>query len=110
MAPGDPEADSDNYRGTQMVDNTPMDLPVHIGMRLMITKNVCKDTDYVNGMGATVLGVHSTGVRVRTDTGYVLVIYPWTCPLHTSDPSPEPTCLTHAPHDYTSPRYHFETI
>ena len=55
-----------------------MDLPIYIGMRLMITKNVCKDTDYVNGMGASVLGVHATGVRVCTDTGYVLVIYPWT--------------------------------
>jgi len=29
-------------------------------------------------MGAIVLGVHSAGVRVRTDTGYILMVYPWT--------------------------------
>eukprot|EP00971_Amphidinium_carterae_P040305 791191-Amphidinium_carterae.1 len=45
-------------------------------MRLTFTQNVNKEHDYVNGMSATVLGVHwkpngrVRGVRVQTDTGY----------------------------------------
>ena len=75
---GDPEANPENYRGTAQVANVPVDLPIFVGGRLTITKNINKDCDYVNGMGVVVLGAHKAGVRVRTDTGYILVIFPWT--------------------------------
>eukprot|EP00971_Amphidinium_carterae_P040306 791192-Amphidinium_carterae.1 len=53
-------------------------------MRLTFTQNVNKEHDYVNGMSATVLGVHwkpngrVRGVRVQTDTGYIVMVFPWT--------------------------------
>ena len=78
VVPGDPESNPNNYRGTSQVGNAPVDLPIYIGGRLTITRNINKECDYVNGMGAVVLGVHRAGVRVRTDTGYILVIFPWT--------------------------------
>ncbi|CAE7576897.1 pif1, partial [Symbiodinium pilosum] len=37
-----------------------------------------QEMDYVNGMGATILGLQQGGVRVRTDTGFIVVVYPWT--------------------------------
>ena len=80
--PGDPEANPENYRGSKQVDAQPATVPIFVGMRVLLTKNVNKEMDYVNGMGAVVLGVHATGVRLRTDTGYVIVVYPWTDEEH----------------------------
>ena len=76
--PGDPEGNPENYRGTTQENNEPVDIPVYKGMRITFTKNVNKDVDYVNGMGAEVLGACRSGVRARTDTGHVVVLYPWT--------------------------------
>ena len=76
--PGDPDSNPANFDGTRQTRHEPIMIPIHRDLRVMLTKNVNKDTDFVNGMGATVLGVHSAGVRVRTDTGYILMVYPWT--------------------------------
>ena len=56
--------------------------------------------DYVNGTGGTVLGVRRTGLRVRTDTGFIIMVSPctdreapsvlpdppWLCPNLDEDP------------------------
>ena len=34
--------------------------------------------DPVNGTGGAVLGVHRTGLRVRRDTGFIIMVFPWT--------------------------------
>ena len=55
-----------------------MHLPLHKGARVTFTKNIHKECDYVYGMGAVVLSAHRRGVRVQTDTGYIVMVYPWT--------------------------------
>ena len=47
-------------------------------MRVVLTRNINKEIDYANGMTAEVEGVNAHGVRVRTRTGRVLMVYPWT--------------------------------
>ena len=78
--PTDPEANPENFMGSRQVARAPAKTPMFVGLRLQLTRNINKETDFVNGMGAVVLGVHqgATGVRVRTDTGFVLVVFPWT--------------------------------
>ena len=58
----------------------PSQLPIYRGARVFLTRNARKDVDYVNGMAAEVLGFHraSRALRVRTDTGHALAVYPWT--------------------------------
>ena len=75
---GDPEANPANFHGTKQVSWDPCPLRVFEGMRVSLTKNVNKPLDYVNGMGATVVGASRRGVRVLTDTGRLLVVFPWT--------------------------------
>ena len=47
-------------------------------MRVTLTRNINKDIDYVNGMTAIVEGATPHGIRARTKTGYVIMLYPWT--------------------------------
>lgn len=75
---GDPESNAENYRGHEQISNDPLSVPIYAGMRLTLTRNVNKDLDFVNGMGATALGACNVGVHARTDTGRDIVIYPWT--------------------------------
>jgi len=74
----DPESNPANFWGSRQIAYAPKALPIHIGMRVMLTKNINKDIDYVNGMEATVTGVYRSGVRVKTRSGYTVVVYPWT--------------------------------
>jgi hypothetical protein len=76
--PGDPEANVDNYAGSSQVGWAPCRLRVFKGLRVSLTKNLNKKMDFVNGMGATVVGASRRGVRVVTDTRRFLVIFPWT--------------------------------
>ena len=78
IVPADPDSNPDNFQGTTQVASVPMELHVHPRMRVTLTKNINKDCDYVNGMGGTVLGAHRPGIRVRTDTGYIIMVFPWT--------------------------------
>eukprot|EP00973_Karenia_brevis_P079108 10976751-Karenia_brevis.AAC.1 len=47
-------------------------------MRVTLTKNLLKQWNFVNGMGATVTAVGEKGVQVKTDVGNTLWIYPYT--------------------------------
>ena len=78
LLPGDPEANPANFEGVAQVRYDPMEMPIFAGMVGQLTKNVNKETDFANGMTATVEAVYRSGVRVRTKTGYQLVIFPWT--------------------------------
>eukprot|EP00971_Amphidinium_carterae_P050999 1003998-Amphidinium_carterae.1 len=84
VVPADPESNPENFYGRQQIWYEPSWVPVHIGMRVTFTQNVIKECDFVNGMSATVLGVHwklngqVRGIRVQTDTGYIIVVFPWT--------------------------------
>eukprot|EP00973_Karenia_brevis_P012234 1660719-Karenia_brevis.AAC.1 len=59
-----------------LMDCDPCPIPVHIGMRVTLTKNLNKEWHFVNGMGATVTHMGSNGIQVRTDIGNTL----WVCP------------------------------
>ena len=78
VIPGDPEGNADNFEGVGMAYNEPIEIPIHLGMRLTFTRNINKEMDYVNGMSCVVLGVHRAGLRVRTDTNHIVCVYPWT--------------------------------
>ena len=78
VLPGDPDANPANFRGSEQHAWEPAPIPIFLGARVQLTKNLHKEMDYVNGMGATILGLQQGGVRVRTDTGFTVVVYPWT--------------------------------
>jgi ATP-dependent exoDNAse (exonuclease V) alpha subunit len=78
------EFNPDNYdeRNKFRTDRRPLPaaIPIYKGMRLYLTQNVLKSVDYVNGMGCEVLHWDNSTrqLRVKTDTGYVHMITPWT--------------------------------
>ena len=76
--PGDPEANPDNFEGSKQIAWEPLQMPVYVGMRVALTRNIDKAADYVNGMTAFVTGVYRSGVHVQTATGYRPMVYPWT--------------------------------
>ena len=76
--PGDPDGNPDNFSGQNVVSWTPTTIPIYDGMLLILTQNLHKDRDYVNGMRVTVQGVTRQGIRVQTTTGRDLVLYMWT--------------------------------
>ena len=47
-------------------------------MSLTITKNMNKEMDFVNGMDCTVVKVYRSGIYVKTDTGFDVIVYRWT--------------------------------
>eukprot|EP00973_Karenia_brevis_P096324 12431484-Karenia_brevis.AAC.4 len=77
--PGDYETNMNNYdfHGS-LVDSQPCPVPVFIGMRVTLTKNLMKQWNFVNGMGATVTDVGEKGIQVKTDVDNLLWIYPYT--------------------------------
>ena len=81
---GDIESNPENYGDDcklKAVQNLVARLvPIFIGMRVYLTRNVCKDTDYVNGMLCIVedFDDRSRALRVITQTGHRLAIFPWT--------------------------------
>ena len=54
--------------------------PLYVGMRIFLTRNLNKEDDFVNGMGAKVLAYdpHSRALEVRTDSGNRVAVYPYT--------------------------------
>ena len=82
--PGDYDANPANYspHGKAQADSTPKasDVPLYIGMRVVLTKNICKRNHFVNGMTATVEAFDpATGcVQVLTATKRRLAIFPYT--------------------------------
>ena len=62
VIPADPESNLDNYRANQQEGEVPSRLPLHKGMRVVLTKNLNKPIGFVNGMPATVLGMQNSNV------------------------------------------------
>eukprot|EP00973_Karenia_brevis_P041173 5696075-Karenia_brevis.AAC.1 len=55
-------------------------MPIFIGMKVFITRNLNKDIDFINGMACVVDGYDSVndGLRLITETGKRLTSYYWT--------------------------------
>lgn len=74
----DPESNLNNYDANgRLVDWVPEQLPVFVGARVVLTRNLDKSRDFVNGMAATVLGLKRQCVVVQTRTGHVLTVFPY---------------------------------
>ena len=83
VVPGDVESNPVNYHQGQIKparELQPQDVPIFIGMKVYLTRNVNKGIDYVNGMRGTVTGFDSKngGVQVLTATNHRITVYPWT--------------------------------
>ena len=74
--PADPESNPSNFRGAKMVESEPSRLRIFRGMRITLTKNENKRIGFVNGMGATVLGMDHGNLIVRTEENVRLVVHP----------------------------------
>ena len=74
----DPESNLNNYDANgRLVDWVPEQLPVFVGVRVVLTRNLDKSRGFVNGMAATVLGLKRQCVVVQTRTGHVLTVFPY---------------------------------
>ena len=78
VLPADPESNIENFYKGKMFAEVPLEVPIYKGAYLILTKNLNKAIGFVNGMGATVLGMDKQNVVVRTDQGKVLAVHPWT--------------------------------
>ena len=77
--PGDPESNVDNYGpGGKLMDCQPAQIPIHIGMRVTLTRNVNKELHFVNGMTAVVVDVQQHCVVVRARVGNIVTVFPYT--------------------------------
>ena len=77
--PADYESNLNNYNDYgQLWDCTPMELEVHIGMRVTLTRNVNKAMGFVNGMTGIVVAIRGSSVVVRTAAGSILTVFPIT--------------------------------
>ena len=81
--PCDYEANPDNFdEHSTLLDRVPepLMLPIYLGLRVRLTRNMDKRHDYVNGMSATVedYNAASAGLVVKTETNLILCIYPVT--------------------------------
>lgn len=76
VIPADPESNPDNFVGAKMVWSEPSQLTIYAGMKVTLTKNENKKVGFVNGMGATVLGMENGNLVVRTDQGTRLMVHP----------------------------------
>jgi len=78
VVPTDPESNIENYIGSKMACDDPLELPIYVGAYVILTKNLNKGIGFVNGMGATILGMDGPNIIVRTDQGIEMPIWPWT--------------------------------
>ena len=62
----------------QKVRDDPAEIPIYVGMKVTLTKNLNKAVGFVNGMGAQVLGMDRGNIIVKTQQGRRLAIHPWT--------------------------------
>eukprot|EP00434_Breviolum_minutum_P041512 symbB.v1.2.036926.t1/scaffold5330.1/size28357/2 len=82
VVPSDPESNLDNYWEGRLVAEEPLHVPIFVGAKVILTKNLNKQIGFVNGMGATVLGMVRNNVEVRTEQGRRLMVHPWTSPAY----------------------------
>ncbi|CAE7455269.1 Pif1 [Symbiodinium pilosum] len=85
--PCDPQENFRNFQGQIQVSAEPYMMPVYEGMRIRITRNIDKENGFVNGMGATVQRMRTSGVQVRTDAGETLLIHKVTQDIQVYDGS-----------------------
>ena len=88
---GVPEDNPENYQGTKLRTDRPLRptaVPIYKGLRLMLTRNIRKADDYVNGMQCDVLSYNEATrvLMVRTVTGKRLPITPWHDPERPGPP------------------------
>lgn len=74
VLPADMDSNPENYdeAGKLLTDVfalKPAQLPLFKGMRVVFTRNVRKDIDYVNGVDATVVAYHKKTKAVEVLTG-----------------------------------------
>ena len=75
----DYESNQENYdEFGQLRDCRPQELEIHIGMRVTLTRNINKAVGFVNGMSAEVVAVRGQTVVVRTKSGSILTVFPYT--------------------------------
>lgn len=85
VLPADVDSNPENYdeEGKLLQDASALkaaQLPLFKGMRVVFTRNVRKDIDYVNGMDGTVVAYHkkTKAVEVLTQTNFRVMVWPWT--------------------------------
>ncbi|CAE7203417.1 pif1, partial [Symbiodinium pilosum] len=84
VLPADVDSNPDNYEDGQLLEDASalqsLQLPIYRGMRLVFTRNVRKDLDYVNGMDGKVLSFDPStqALEVLTATGFRVMVWPWT--------------------------------
>ena len=79
FVPGDPESNTDNYdEAGRQIDCQPQQVPIYIGARVTLTRNVNKEQHFVNGMTAEVIDVRQRCVVVRTRVGNIVTVFPYT--------------------------------
>ena len=76
VIPADPESNPYNFHGSRMTRHAPSQLAIFKGMRVILTKNENKKIGFVNGMGATVLGMENGNVIVWPDQGSRIIVHP----------------------------------
>ena len=75
----DPDSNLDNYDSHgRLIAYMPSQMPIFIGAKVMLTRNVDKSRDFVNGMTATVIGCRRNSVVVQTKTNRILTVFPYT--------------------------------
>ena len=89
----DPESNLDNYDSHgRLIAYMPSQMPIFIGAKVMLTRNVDKSRDFVNGMTATVVGFRRNSVVVQTKTNRILTVFPYTEEVCGPEERP-PACL-----------------
>ena len=83
MLPGDIECNPASYGNDgklkRLRDLVPTDLPIYVGLKLYMTRNIRKDVDYVNGMRCVVEAWDAVtrSLVVITATGKRVAVTPW---------------------------------
>ena len=82
--PGDYRDNQENYTGRSALrtDRTlvPSDVPIYVGLRIVLTRNIDKENHFVNGMVCTVeaFDQRRRSLMVMTESNRRLAVYPFT--------------------------------
>ena len=74
----DPDANCDNKHRGEYLKYDCSYTELHVGMKLMLTRNIDKERDQVNGVFCILEAVGLHGIRVRTATNKAIVVCPRT--------------------------------
>ena len=62
----------------KQIAEDPFEASIFVGARVILTQNLNKSIGFVNGMGATVLGMDGDSIIVKADQGRRIAVHPWT--------------------------------